>query len=204
MQSWRLVTLVRSRGTVGGLPFLTVLLVISHSGIGIHYWLTTKAVALSSDLAAIIRRAGLKMHTLSFELCGLLLSLLLGFLHIFFASQSAAMQRGYRWAAGARDEPVPPLAGVAGRLARASANFVETFPFFASLVLAVHFSGVHSTLSTTGVALYVSGRAAYLPLYAFGVPVVRSLVWNVALVGIILLGVALLCPPGIFPGPQPL
>ena len=35
-----------------------------------------------------------------------------------------------------------------------------------------------------GVILYLGGRIAYLPLYAFGVFLVRSLAWNVALAGI--------------------
>ena len=103
-----------------------------------------------------------------------------------------AYQRGYRWTAGARDEVLPPLAGVAGRLARASANFAETFPYFAALVLAVEISGHRDAFSYWGAALYVGARVAYLPLYAFGVFLVRSLVWNVAAAGIVLLLVALL------------
>lgn len=132
------------------------------------------------------------MHAPSFELAGLLVAVLLGLIHIVLASHSASLQRGYKWSASPRDESVLPLSGVAGRLARASANYLETFPYFASLVLAVHFSGLHGTLSTVGVALYLIGRVVYLPLYAFGVYLVRSLAWNVATAGIVLLGAALL------------
>lgn len=128
----------------------------------------------------------------SFELSGLVASVALGLVHIVLASHSASLQRGYRWTAGPRDEPLPPLTGVAGRLARASANYLETFPFFASLVLAVHFAGLHGILSVAGVSLYLAGRILYLPLYAFGTFLVRSLAWNVATAGIILLGAALL------------
>jgi uncharacterized MAPEG superfamily protein len=35
--------------------------------------------------------------------------------------------------------------------------------------------------------LYLGGRLVYLPLYAFGVYLVRSLVWNIATAGIFLL-----------------
>jgi len=73
----------------------------------------------------------------------------------------------------------------------ASANYLETFPYFGLLALAVHFSGASSTTSTWGVALYLLGRLLYLPLYAFGVMLVRSLAWNVATLGIVLLGYAL-------------
>ena len=130
--------------------------------------------------------------TLDFELQMLIAAILLGFVHLIAASHAASLQRGYRWTAGARDETLPPLTGVAGRLARASANFAETFPYFAALVLAVEVTGQRDAYSYWGVVLYVGARVAYLPLYAFGVFLVRSLVWNVATAGIVLLLVALL------------
>jgi uncharacterized MAPEG superfamily protein len=102
------------------------------------------------------------------------------------------LQRGYKWTASARDEPLPPLTGVAGRLARALANFLETFPFFAALVLVIHVTGAYGALSKWGVLLYLAGRIAYLPLYAMGVYLIRSLAWNVATVGVFLLLVSAL------------
>jgi len=124
---------------------------------------------------------------MSLELYALCLSIVLGLVQIVLASHAASLQRGYRWTASARDESVPPLTGIAGRLARAQANFLETFPFFAALVLAVQLTGSHGLLSQWGVLLYLAGRLAYLPLYAFGVYLVRSLAWNVAAAGIMLL-----------------
>ena len=124
---------------------------------------------------------------MTLELDVLCLSVVLGMVHIVLASHSASLQRGYHWAAGARDEPKPPLVGVAGRLTRALDNFLETFPFFAALVLAVHATGAYGSLSKWGVLLYFGGRLVYLPLYAFGIYLVRSLAWNVATAGIFLL-----------------
>jgi uncharacterized MAPEG superfamily protein len=43
-----------------------------------------------------------------------------------------------------------------------------------------------------GARLYLWGRVAYVPLYVAGIPLVRSLVWNVATIGIMLFVVALL------------
>jgi uncharacterized MAPEG superfamily protein len=117
---------------------------------------------------------------MTFELTMLTLSIILGFAQIVLASHAASLQRGYRWTASARDEVLPPLAGAAGRLARAQVNFNETFPYFSAAVLAAHMVGIHDWRTHWGAALYV-------PLYAFGVPIVRSLVWNVAFVGIALL-----------------
>jgi uncharacterized MAPEG superfamily protein len=131
------------------------------------------------------------MSPFSVELLGLLVGIGLGIVHIVLASHSASLQRGYRWSAGPRDESLPPLKGVAGRLARASSNYLETFPFFAIAALAVVVTNSHSAWSTWGVYLYLGGRVVYLPLYAFGVVLVRSLLWNVAILGIVLLCLAL-------------
>ena len=125
------------------------------------------------------------------ELWMLMASVALGFLHIVAASHAASLQRGYRWTAGARDENLPPLSGVAGRLDRASRNFFETFPLFATVVLVVVIAGRNSSLSFWGAQLYFWSRVAYLPLYAAGVWLLRSLVWNVAIFGIGLVALAL-------------
>jgi uncharacterized MAPEG superfamily protein len=125
------------------------------------------------------------------ELIGLVASVALGIVHIVLASHSASLQRSYRWTAGARDAEMPPLRGVAGRLSRASANYLETFPYFGLLALAVYAAGAGGATSTWGVWLYLLGRVLYLPLYAFGVFLVRSIAWNVATLGIGLLGWAL-------------
>ena len=125
------------------------------------------------------------------ELWMLMASVALGFLHIVAASHAASLQRGYRWTAGARDENLPPLSGVAGRLDRASRNFFETFPLFATVVLVVVVAGRNSSLSFWGAQLYFWSRVAYLPLYAAGVWLLRSLVWNVAILGIVLVALAL-------------
>jgi uncharacterized MAPEG superfamily protein len=131
------------------------------------------------------------MNAPSTELLGLVAAAALGLVHIVLASHSASLRRGYRWTAGPRDEPLPPLDGIAGRLARANANFLETFPIFAAAILAVLATGTHSPWSKWGIILYISGRITYLPLYAFGVFLVRSIAWNVALAGIVAIYVAL-------------
>ena len=131
---------------------------------------------------------------MTLEITLLALSVVLGFVHIVAASHSASLQRGYRWSASARDEPVAPLHGIAGRLDRALRNFLETFPLFAATVLAAAAAGRHNALTVWGAQLYFWARVAYLPLYAAGIPLVRSLVWNIAAAGIALLLVALFRP----------
>jgi uncharacterized MAPEG superfamily protein len=128
----------------------------------------------------------------SVELRMLVFSVVLGLTQIIAASHAASLQRGYRWTASPRDEKVEPLVGVAGRLNRALRNFVETFPLFAAVVLAAHVTDTHNALTEWGARLYFWGRVAYVLLYTAGVPLIRSLVWNVATIGIALIVGALL------------
>ncbi|HEV7368703.1 MAPEG family protein [Arenibaculum sp.] len=122
----------------------------------------------------------------------LALGVVLGLVHIILSAHTVSRQRGYRWAASARDEPVPPLQGVAGRFERALRNFLETFPLFAAAILIAHAADRQGWMTAWGAQLYFWGRVAYLFAYASGIPVVRSLVWNVATAGIVLVLAALL------------
>ena len=114
---------------------------------------------------------------------------ILAFVHILVAVQAKTRQYGTRWNIGARDEDLPPLNPVAGRLARAQANFFETFPVFIAAVMLAGASGAvmnGDSSVTLGGWLWLGGRVAYLPLYAMGVPLVRSLAWVVSLIGIVM------------------
>jgi uncharacterized MAPEG superfamily protein len=122
---------------------------------------------------------------MTLELKMLALSVVLGLVQIILASHAASMQRGYLWTASSRDVAVPELSGVAARLDRALRNFFETFPLFAAAVLTAHVAGIHDWMTEWGVQLYFWGRVAYVPVYAAGVFLVRSLIWNVAALGIV-------------------
>jgi uncharacterized MAPEG superfamily protein len=131
---------------------------------------------------------------MNLELAMLVASCALCLTQIIIASHAASSQRGYSWTASARDSQVAPLTGIAGRLERALRNFLETFPVFVAAVLLVHVLGRSGALSKSGAVLYFAARLVYLPLYAAGIPVIRSLVWNVAFIGIVLLLLAAVWP----------
>lgn len=126
------------------------------------------------------------------ELCMLLWSAVLGLVQIALAATCSVGQRGLGWAASARDEIKPPLAGIGGRLDRARANFLETFPLFAAVVLAAQLLQHHDATTVLGAQLYFWARLAYVPAYAAGVPYLRTLIWAASIVGIVLVLVPLL------------
>lgn len=124
----------------------------------------------------------------------LLAAILFGIVQLTLWAQFGNMQQGYVWAAGARDEPRPPLKGYAGRMERAFKNFMETFPYFAALVLLVVVQDRSNALTVLGAQLYIAGRIAFWFMYVFGVFLVRSIFWNVATAGIFILLYALAFP----------
>ena len=106
---------------------------------------------------------------------------------ITLVSQLSNRQYGLRWAASPRDETMPEPGVLLARARRALANFLETYPVFVAAVLAVAVAGRINALSLIGAHLYLWSRVAYLALYLTGVPLVRSLAWNMALVGILMM-----------------
>ena len=124
---------------------------------------------------------------MTWELYALLMAVLLGLVHLSAASFSFKAQVGNRYTVGPRDEGLQPT-GRAARLHRANLNFLETFPYFAVCVLVVRLLDASGILSQLGCALYLAGRIAFLPLYAAGVPWLRTFSWNIATLGLVLTG----------------
>ena len=121
----------------------------------------------------------------------LALTLILALVQIGAAGMARTAELGGKWNAGPRDGEVPPPGRLAGRLMRAQANLFETLPLFAAAVIMAHIAGKDGTLTAVGAHLYFFGRLIYLPLYAFGVPYIRSLVWLVAAGGLVMVIAAL-------------
>ena len=127
------------------------------------------------------------------ELYFLAASVILGLVHLAVDSHLISFQYGYRWTASTREAEVPPLRGVANRVDQAYTNFMETFPFFAAVLLAAHFIGRHNALTLWGAQLYFWGRLGYVLAAATGFSVLRSAVFfNAATTGIVLFLIALL------------
>lgn len=128
------------------------------------------------------------------ELTVLALAVIFGFVHLFAAGNASTRIRGLKWNAGPRDAQKVPLTGVAGRLDRAFKNYLETFAFFAAAVLIAHLANRHNALTINGAWLYLIARVIYLPIYAAGIPMIRSLIWLAATGGIFIILAGLYWP----------
>jgi uncharacterized MAPEG superfamily protein len=120
------------------------------------------------------------------ELIVLAWGCILALVHIFAAVRVKTRQYGTKWNVGARDEALEPPQPIVGRLARAQANFFETFPLYAAAALTVSVAHLTNRWTAIGALLWIAGRIVYLPLYALGVPYVRTAAWLVSLIGIVL------------------
>ena len=125
------------------------------------------------------------------ELTYLVATLVLALVQVLLPAGARTLAFGVAWNAGARDQTPESHNPVIGRLERAQTNLYETLPLFIGAVLIAHVTGAESALTLWGAALYFWTRVAYIPLYALGVPYIRSLVWLVSLAGLILIFTAL-------------
>ena len=108
----------------------------------------------------------------------------LALVHVFVAVRFKTRQYGTRWNVGSRDEDLPPPRPIVGRLARAQANFFETFPIAAAAILLVAVSDRSDRATEIGAMLWLAARVVYLPLYAAGVPLLRTIAFLISVIGI--------------------
>ncbi|NIJ08307.1 putative MAPEG superfamily protein [Sphingomonas vulcanisoli] len=115
------------------------------------------------------------------------LTLVLALVQIFLAGHFRTKQYGTDWNVGARDKEMPPLDPLAGRLVRAQANLFETLPLYIGGLLGAVAAGHLGWKTNIGAPLYFFARLIYVPLYAAGIPYIRSLVWLAGTAGLLLI-----------------
>jgi len=120
------------------------------------------------------------------ELQYLVYAVILLIAHIFLQATLSDLSKGIGWALGPQDEAREQNV-IAGRVQRALRNYLENLPAFAALalVLAVTERGTETT--ALGAAIWFWARVAYIPAFASGLPLVRSVAWFVSLGGLALM-----------------
>jgi len=126
------------------------------------------------------------------ELTMLAWTLVLALVQVFLPILGKTRSYGPKWNAGPRDEQVPPPDAITGRLDRAQRNLYETLPLFIGAVLIAHVADRNGAATALGAQLYFWARVLYVPLYALGIPYIRSLVWGVSLAGLLMIFAAVL------------
>ncbi len=122
-------------------------------------------------------------------------TLVLAVVQILLPAMLRNLETGIAYNAGARDRPASaPVGTLTARLQRAQHNLFETLPLFAAAILIAHVAERTGALTYWGAVLYLAARVLYVPLYAAGIPFIRSLVWTVGLVGLGLILIAILAP----------
>ena len=116
----------------------------------------------------------------------LLWSAVLGLVQLFLATSMATKDQGLAYNLSPRDGTPPPVSTASARMHRAFKNFCETFPIFIAAVVYVTLAGRQDAMSALGSQLYLGARLIYVPIYASGITVIRTLVWSVSIIGLIL------------------
>jgi uncharacterized MAPEG superfamily protein len=120
------------------------------------------------------------------ELSLLVWSVALAFVQVLVAVQGAMLQVGLPTLAGNR-EPLPEITGWAGRAQRAQRNMVENLLLFAALVLVAVAAGKTNDMTLLGAQIFFWARVVYTAVYIAGIPWLRTGVWFVSAIGMILI-----------------
>lgn len=120
------------------------------------------------------------------ELQLLVWATILTLIQMLIAVAGAQSQLSLPVLAGNRDT-MPALTGWALRAQRAHVNMLESLVIFAVLVLVAHATDRLNETTALGANLFFWGRVAYALVYVAGVPWLRTAVWAVSLVGLLMI-----------------
>jgi uncharacterized MAPEG superfamily protein len=120
------------------------------------------------------------------ELQLLIWSAVLALIQMLVAVAGAQAQVSLPVLAGNRDN-MPPLTGWALRATRAHLNLLESLTVFAILVLVGFATDRLNETTALGANLFFWGRVGYAVIYLAGIPWLRTLVWGVSFVGLLVI-----------------
>lgn len=83
-------------------------------------------------------------------------------------------------------ENLPMPLGMAGRADRAAQNMIQGMILFLAAVLAAQMAG-KGAQAATGATVFFWARLIYWPVYMAGIVYLRTLVWGVSIVGLIMI-----------------
>lgn len=126
------------------------------------------------------------------ELTVLAWSVILLLVTIAFQAAVTTSSVGLDYNVSNRDEGRQPASVTAQRAKRALANFLETYPAFVALALALAVTGKSGGIGATGALVWIVARALFFPIYVVGIPFVRTLAWAASIIGLVMMLVRLM------------
>ena len=127
---------------------------------------------------------------MSMDLKYLLFTVILAFVQVVIAAAAANQEVGLTTLAGNR-EGLAPLTGFAGRAKRAHLNMLENIALFAPLVLVAAVAGKANASTAMGALIFFWARLVYAVVYLIGVPWLRTVVWFVSVIGMVIIAAQL-------------
>jgi len=80
-------------------------------------------------------------------------------------------------------EKEEPCDGFPGRTDRAAKNMLENMVVFTALALVASVGGVTDPHVELGARIFYWARLVYIPIYMIGIPVARTAVWAISVIG---------------------
>ena len=118
-------------------------------------------------------------------------SVILLIVHIAAQTVALAKDTGAAYALSSRDD-ARDVGVLTGRLTRGLRNFLETYPAFIGLALALAVTGKTGGLGATGALIWFWARVVYVPIFAAGITGVRTAAWCVSMIGMLLMLIRLM------------
>ena len=121
------------------------------------------------------------------ELACLELSVVLWLVHVLVQATFGNTQLRSRYLLSSRDEPAKARGVLYGRACRALANYLENFTPFVAVALALMVTQRTGGAGAIGATIWILARIVYLPIYVSGIIYVRTIVWGISIIGLVMM-----------------
>jgi uncharacterized MAPEG superfamily protein len=93
---------------------------------------------------------------------------------------------GLGYAMSNRDD-AKQFSAMTDHVSRALRNFLETYGAFIALSLGLAVTGKTGGMAAMGAIIWFWARVAYVPVFGIGIPVLRTAVWIVSVIGLVMM-----------------
>ena len=121
------------------------------------------------------------------ELTCLELAVALWVVHVLIQAGAGNIELPSGYLFTSRDKPATASGLLFGRATRALANYVENFTPFVALALALIVTQRTGGAGALGATIWILARIVYIPIYMFDLVYVRTAVWGISIIGLLMM-----------------